>query len=631
MTTFSEALSRKAIAATFSLAAILAGASGCGGPAANGSCTSNLQCVGTQVCVAGTCVASENTDSGPGNNNADANDVITEDRYCQSCTSDSDCGGPGNFCVTLPGSPSFCGNACSSNAQCSADAKCYTITEGGSAVGQNCLPKSGSCSGANTGRDAGQNNNGHDAGNTGGGVGYCGSCTSDSDCPAGGYCLGSGSDGSGPPYCGEPCGANNACPSDATCYQIQDQSGNVVGDNCFPTSGECTGNTNPPDAGNVTNPPDAGNVTNPTDAGPGGTLPTIALTGCGIVGYLAPVKIGTQSFNLSIDTGSSTTAVASSGCSGCTGVSPLYTSDSTTQSTGKTSSETYGDGSGWSGPVVSDVISITPAPASVRLEFAEITKSNGFFRNYDCSGNSVSTSLNQGIIGLGPADLVTPNTQDFITQLLGDAANNLSDAFATQLCPQGNGHMWLGGYDTNYASGAPQYAALNGSQYWEISVSSLKMGSTSVGSLGASVLDTGTTINLLPSTVISAIENQLKSSSAMTTVFGSRGYNVIFGNSQNCVPAQGGMSITEVNATLPSVAMTISASGGGTITVDVPATGVYLSVEGSGNSTYYCNGMQDSSGLGISALLGDVFLSSFITIWDLKNNRVGLAPESTCN
>lgn len=631
MTTFSDPISRKAITAAVSLAALLAGAAGCSGTASNGSCLTSAQCTGTDVCVSGTCIPVADKDAGtgsPGDGGGPATDL-----YCQSCSSDSECGGAGNFCVTLPGHPSFCGNACNSDSDCSSGAKCYTITESGSSVGRNCLPESGACSATDNGNDAGQNDNGNDAGTGGGSVPYCGSCTSDSDCPAGGYCLGSGTDGNGPPYCGEPCGAGNSCPANASCYQIQDSNGNTVGDNCFPTDGECTGSTGPTDAGSTNPHPDAGSVTPPpADAGPGGSLPTISLTGCGIVGYLAPVDIGTNHFELTIDTGSSTTAVAGSGCSGCTDVTPDYVSDSTTETTSKTSSETYGDGSGWSGPVVSDIVSISPSTASVRIDFAEITKANGFFRTYDCTGATVSTSPNQGIIGLGPADLVTPNTQDFITQLLAATGNGLADAFATQLCPAGSGHMWLGGYDSNYASGAPQYATLNGSEYWEVDVTGVKMGSTTLTSFGTSILDTGTTINLLPAAVITSIENQLKSSSAFTTVFGSSGYSDMFGSGQNCDPALNNLTITQVNAMLPSLTVTMSGPSG-SITLDVPATGSYLSVMSSGSGNVYCDGMESSAsaGLGDMSLLGDVFLSSFITVWDIANNRVGFAPEATCN
>ena len=66
---------------------------------------------------------------------------------------------------------------------------------------------------------------------------YCGTCSSNADCGGGSnYCL---TDSSGNNYCGTDCSAGQACPSSASCQQILDQNNNVVGSNCFPTSGYC--------------------------------------------------------------------------------------------------------------------------------------------------------------------------------------------------------------------------------------------------------------------------------------------------------------------------------------------------------------------------------------------------------
>ena len=86
----------------------------------------------------------------------------------------------------------------------------------------------------------------------------CKMCNQDSDCGGNGsYCV---ADPTGPGACGIACNQPSDCPSGFDCYQLTDQTGAVVGNNCFPANnGSCFG-TNPPppnDAG-TTNPPDSG-------------------------------------------------------------------------------------------------------------------------------------------------------------------------------------------------------------------------------------------------------------------------------------------------------------------------------------------------------------------------------------
>ncbi|RZJ13778.1 MAG: hypothetical protein EOP39_00005 [Rubrivivax sp.] len=68
-----------------------------------------------------------------------------------------------------------------------------------------------------------------------------------------------------------------------------------------------------------------------TDVGPcAESLAALPLTGCSISEYTAPVRIGDQSFDLLLDTGSSTTAVAAGACANCTNITPRYQAYGTT-------------------------------------------------------------------------------------------------------------------------------------------------------------------------------------------------------------------------------------------------------------------------------------------------------------
>jgi len=126
--------------------------------------------------------------------------------------------------------------------------------------------------------------------------------------------------------------------------------------------------------------------------------------GCEAVDFSAAVTIGqgtaAQTFELIIDTGSSTLAVAGSSCgSGCSGVTPQYQTSSHSSS-GATNTDAvvsgmYGDGSGWSGTVWTDAMAMG-GYSLPNMAIAVMTSASSFF-NSDCNGNSPGP--NQGIMG----------------------------------------------------------------------------------------------------------------------------------------------------------------------------------------------------------------------------------------
>lgn len=632
-----------------SLSLLAVGAAGCAGP---GTCKEDSDCSAAEVCSSGKCEAKPDAGADAG---ADAGEVVPGGKYCESCASDDDCGGPGNFCLSFSATGSgACGSACNTNTDCPSGAVCQAVMENGKVVGQNCGPVEGVCPALDAGPPP------FDAGPPP--LSYCDPCESSSQCTPGGFCLQAAANG--PMFCGGPCETNADCPSDATCFTIYGDQGVPLGQNCFPTSGVCStadvdaGLPPPFDAGPRPDagPGDAGQVEDaglPADAGlpldagvsvdggpglfldAGDSLPTIPLTGCSIVGYLVPVTVGgVQNFELTLDTGSSTTAIAGSSCPSCTdaGVTPEFLADSSTLDGGMVVRATYGDGSGWSGYTVTDQIELDPAAPAVSTVFVDITKQRRFFQPYDCTGNMVSTVPQQGILGMGPPDLLDGMTQDFFNQFVG--ASMLPNSFSVQLCPEGNGNLWLGGYDPSYMAGRPQFTSIpNGNEYWEVTASMTFEG-MELATNSDSIVDTGTSINILPTAVYNAIVSGLKGNTALTQLFGSTAYNDLFGSMGGCDNTVAGQSLRDVNAALPSMQVTFQASdGSGPFTLDVPATGSYLTVIVQGGVNYYCAGIADSGQELMDAnqaLLGDLFLSSFITVFDIANNRIGFAPEIAC-
>jgi hypothetical protein len=380
----------------------------------------------------------------------------------------------------------------------------------------------------------------------------------------------------------------------------------------------------------------------------GGSPDGIPLGGCNATGYTVPVRVGAgsaaQSFTLSLDTGSSTTAIAASGCAGCSDVVPQFVSTATTEDEARSVSSAFGDLSVWSGECVSDLLEIADATQPVRTSFVAITNQSGFFQSLDCNGNPASSSPVQGVLAMGPPDLLLTGTQDFFSQLV--AGSRASDIFTVELCPAGGGRLWLGSSDPESLAKPLQYTALvdpsgadrsggMGSVFWEVHAQGFGMGAEPLNGGTDAILDTGTTVNLLPTSVYQDILGALRTSDAFVALFGQNGYADLFTRNQ-CDAPLNGESIDEINAALPRLRVSFPDVDGGVFTLDVPATGAYLSVLGSGASSKYCYGMLDASqggvgGGGPGAILGAVFMSAFVTVFDLGNNRIGLAPQGRCD
>lgn len=134
------------------------------------------------------------------------------------------------------------------------------------------------------------------------------------------------------------------------------------------------------------------------------------LTGCAGLDFFVNTAIGSQTFKLIVDTGSSTTVVAGTGCVGCN-VSPEYNNSGI--NTGTTASNTYGDSSSFSGIVYNDNFTVQ-GTGTISLDFVSITQaSSDFFSNIDCNGNTphskstLTNAINQGILGLAYPGMYT--------------------------------------------------------------------------------------------------------------------------------------------------------------------------------------------------------------------------------
>jgi len=334
------------------------------------------------------------------------------------------------------------------------------------------------------------------------------------------------------------------------------------------------------------------------------------------------VTIGSQSFMMDLDTGSTTIGVAAMGCTQCTGVTPLYAPGTGATDTHQTASTSYADGSSWSGEIYSDMTGFGHGVPSIATKLVAINKQRTFF----------DMNVYQGILGLGGLANAEPNTDSWFD--LATAAG-MTGVMAFEMCPTG-GTMWLGGYDASHASAAPQYTPLyavdSNQPFYAIDITGMKLGTTTVGT-GASafqqpVVDTGTTLFYLPTSIEMATINALNADAGFKALFGATAQvkDDPNGTGVGCV-TKAGVTPDMVDAMLPPMTLTMPAKGGGAdITLTVKPLSSYMIDAGNGQ---YCLGIGDG-GTQDATTMGDEIMQAFVTVIDVKNQQVGWAPDAGC-
>ncbi len=350
------------------------------------------------------------------------------------------------------------------------------------------------------------------------------------------------------------------------------------------------------------------------------------MTGCGGPGYATKFRVGAQTFDLTIDTGSGTLAVASSACSGC-GVTPEYTPGPSATNDMQQATDSYALGS-WQGAVYTDSAEIEGATSSAQMRIAAIDSQSMFFSSGGCGLGSVPFAP-QGIVGFGPAALATSGTDAFVTKFL--QASGLPAVFALEFCEQ-SGQLMFGGVDpaAGALTGPAVYTPMTGSMYYDVTLTDIALGGKSIGfvasDFGPVAVDTGTSVLALPSAPYVTLANTIQALPAFSAAFGSDAN--IFGTTM-CY-ASTTFSQSEIDAQFPELTLSFPATGGGTSVVTMKATKSYLPTATRNGTTYYCGGIYPTPVAG-ATILGTSMMLGQMVIFDLEANRVGFAPQSLCN
>ncbi|KXG48895.1 Peptidase A1 [Penicillium griseofulvum] len=311
--------------------------------------------------------------------------------------------------------------------------------------------------------------------------------------------------------------------------------------------------------------------------------------------YFSEISIGTppQTFKVVLDTGSSNLWVPSSQCSSiaCFLHTKYDSSSSSTYEKNGTEFEIrYGSGS-LSGFVSRDTLQIGDIKIKGQ-DFAEATNEPGLafaFGRFD------------GILGLGydtiSVNKMVPPFYHMINQKLVDEpvfAFYLGDANKDG----DNSEATFGGIDKNHYTGELIKIPLRRKAYWEVELNSIALGDNvaELENTGV-ILDTGTSLIALPSTMAELLNKEIGATKGFT-----------------------GQYSVECNKrdSLPDLTFTL---GGHKFTI-----GPYdytLEVQGSCISSFM--GMDFPEPVGPLAILGDAFLRRWYSVYDVGNNAVGLA------
>ncbi|KDQ09187.1 hypothetical protein BOTBODRAFT_179203 [Botryobasidium botryosum FD-172 SS1] len=311
--------------------------------------------------------------------------------------------------------------------------------------------------------------------------------------------------------------------------------------------------------------------------------------------WFGDVEIGTPpvTFTINFDTGSSDLFIPSSECINC---GPLNTFDPSGSDTlldlERSFFVSYGDGSTANGDLVEDVVSISGLTAT--------SQTFGLATNVSAS---FATNHYDGLMGLAFQSISTSNSTP-VFQTLIDQDKVAEGVFSFYLA-ENNSEIYFGGVNQDKFEGEMNWVTLTLEGGWQIPLDSICVdGVPIIAGPVDSVIDSGTAL----------IQGSLDAVQAFyAAIPGSK-------NATTIDPTLQGLFTVPCDSTFPEITLTF----GGL---------VYTIEEKYFNSGPITEGSSDCLG-GFSAstsnkpfwVVGDVFMRSVYTAFDVTNSRVGFAP-----
>lgn len=343
------------------------------------------------------------------------------------------------------------------------------------------------------------------------------------------------------------------------------------------------------------------NSTNST-TGDDGSVAAVATTGD--TEWVAAVSIGGQTLMMDFDTGSSdlwvfNTELPTQDQTGHTIYNPKNSSTFATME-GATFDISYGDGSGASGNVGTDVVNI--GGAEVQKQAVELATA--------VSSSFIEDTASNGLVGLAFSTLntVTPTQQQTFFENIASSLDEPVLA-ASLKSDSSSGSYTFGTIDSSKYTGTLANVSVDSSNgFWQFNSASFKVGDGDMQSITdtpIAIADTGTTLMLASPDVVSAYYGQVDGAQDSESVGGY---------------------IYPCSSTLP----TLSIAVGDDNLATVPTSVLNYSTIGTDKATgeSYCYGGLQSSSTSDFQIFGDVFLKSMYVVFDMRGPSLGLATPA---
>ena len=313
--------------------------------------------------------------------------------------------------------------------------------------------------------------------------------------------------------------------------------------------------------------------------------------------YYGEISLGTplQKFQVCFDTGSSNLWLPSVKCSSW--ACKLHTKyDSSKSSTFKQNGTTfdiqYGSGS-VSGFLSQDNLDF--GGTSLPVTFAEVTKEKGM---------SFMMAKFDGIFGLGWPSISVDSVKPPFQQLYesGKISQNLFSFHLGDSSGQ-DGELMLGNYNSDKFIGSVSWVPLNAETYWQVALGGVIYNGQTIRSTKRAILDTGTSLLAGPSEDVKPFLTAIGATQIMPMI---QEYKV------DC----------SVVDTLPDLTFDLNNKH-----FTLTPNDYILKMSSRGTTTCLCGIMPFDLPKGRESLwiLGDIFLRKYYSIFDVGNQRVGLA------
>jgi hypothetical protein len=378
------------------------------------------------------------------------------------------------------------------------------------------------------------------------------------------------------------------------------------------------------------------------------------LTACSMVGFDVQMHIGTSRqkvYNMLVDTGSTTMAVATTLCDdSCYALNPQFNPSQEGGTLIQASPKvtlTYGDGSSIRGPVyqalaslVDDNSILSRNYSTANVQFVAVDHNSDFFSTADCFFNPEGNVF-QGLLGLGFAQLAfAPIKSGYMDQLVLANSNTMLNQFTIQLCDIG-GNLWFGEYDGRFMKSKLQnIQMMEPFDFYRVHIAAIQFNRSSVIYQAASatsnmkaIVDSGTTQILLPQATFDLIINR---------IYDSPYFQQAFNNDRNffrggvCHSTTNSATMNLLNQNLPSWSLALARN---TSTIQdplilelLPVSSYLLPFHYQSNTPeaeiLYCPGIGAYSGE--FAILGFAFMNQYTINFNREAFSLGFAPTNLC-